>query len=269
MKVKAWELLEIKCGEYLHNTYYGSNNLQFKVAGGSNSNTSDIQVIKDNKCGLDIECKSSNAQSGQFVLFVDEANKKFIYSPKNKTPYDDAVKLVISEMDSKFDECCVSSANDLPIANEVIVNWVKNHYINTKHSKYGITESNNEFIIFPISKMDEYFDFTAQYRVKKSGSSRPSKRNVAEISILLESLDSNAHIEFVNRDCFATFNYHQDEFVLSGEKYRYKFSKESDRYKIRRLSNTYNANFIVTINLKKFKQDLQDLKEFEHDLMML
>lgn len=266
--MKEWEVLEIKCGEHLRNIY-GNNGLQFKVAGGYNSNTSDIQVIKDKKCCLAIECKSSNAQSGQFVLFVDEANKKFIYSPKNKTPYDDAVKLVLSEMDSKFNDCCVSSAKDLPISNEVIVNWVKNHYLNTKQSKYGITESNNEFIIFPISKMDEYFDFTAQYRVKKSGSSRPSKRNVAEISVLLESLDSNAHIEFVNRDCFATFNYHQDEFVLSGEKYRYKFSKESDRYKIRRLSNTCNANFIVTINLKKFNQDLKDLKEFEHDLMML
>lgn len=266
--MKEWEVLEIKCGEYLHNTY-GSNGLQFKVAGGSNSTTSDIQVIKDDKCRLAIECKSPNAQSGQFVLFVDGVNKKFIYSSKNKTPYDDAVKLVISEMDSKFDECCISSAKDLPISNEVIVNWVKNHYLNTKQSKYGITKSNNGFIIFPISKMDEYFDFSAQYRVKKSGSSRPSRENVGEITSLLESLDSNAHIEFVNRDCFATFNYTEDEFVLSGEKYRYKFSKEGERYKIRRLSNTSNANFIVTINLKKCVQDQNDLKEFESDLMNL
>lgn len=266
MKVKAWELLEIKCGEYLQNTY-GGNNLQFKVAGGSNYNTSDIQVIKDNKCSLAIECKSSNAQSGQFVLFVDEANKKFIYSPKNKTPYDDAVKLVISEMDSKFDECCVSSANDLPIANEVIVNWVKNHYINTKHSKYGITESNNEFIIFPISKMDEYFDFTAQYRVKKSGSSRPSKRNEDELNMLLNNMGVSSSVEFVNRKCFARFNHADEEFVLVGEKYRYKFIKEGEQYRVRRLSNTCNANFIVTIKLKKFEQDKKDLLEFEKDLI--
>ena len=266
--MKEWEVLEIKCGEHLHNTY-GNNGLKFKVAGGSNSTTSDIQVIKDNKCCLAIECKSPNAQCGQFVLFVDNVNKKFVFSPKNKTPYDDAVKLVLSEMDSRFDECCVSSAKDLPIANEVIVNWVKNYYLTVKQSKYCITKSDNGFIIFPISKMDEYFDFSAQYRVKKSGSSRPSKRNVDEIIGLLESLDSNAHIEFANRDCFATFNHVEDEFVLSGEKYRYKFSKEGVQYKIRRLSNTCNANFIVTINLKKFEQDPQDLKDFEHYFMML
>lgn len=264
--MKEWEVLEIKCGEHLHNTY-GSNDLQFKVAGGSNSNTNDIQVIKDKKCILAIECKSPNAQSGQFVLFVDEANKKFIYSPKNKTPYDDAVKLVLSEMDSKFDECCVSSAKDLPIANEVIVNWVKNHYINTKHSKYGITESNNGFIIFPISKMDEYFDFTAQYRVKKSGSSRPSRRNEDELNMLLNNMGISSSVEFVNRECFARFNRTDEEFVLVGEKYRYKFIKEGEQYRVRRLSNTCNANFIVTIKLKKFEQDKKDLLEFEKDLI--
>ena len=264
--MKEWEVLEVKCGEHLHNTY-GSNDLQFKVAGGSNSNTNDIQVIKDKKCILAIECKSPNAQSGQFVLFVDGVNKKFIYSPKNKTPYDDAVKLVISEMDSKFDECCVSSAKDLPISNEVIVNWVKNHYINTKQSKYGITESNNGFIIFPISKMDEYFDFTAQYRVKKSGSSRPSRRNEDELNMLLNNMGISSSVEFVNRECFARFNHTDEEFVLVGEKYRYKFIKEGEQYRVRRLSNTCNANFIVTIKLKKFEQDKKDLLEFEKDLI--
>ena len=264
--MKEWEVLEIKCGEHLRNTYK-NNGLQFKVAGGSNSTTSDIQVIKDNKCHLAIECKSPNAQSGQFVLFVDNINKKFVFSPKNKTPYDDAVKLVLSEMDSRFDECCVSSAKDLPIANEVIVNWVKNYYLNTKQSKYGITKSDSGFIIFPISKMDEYFDFTAQYRVKKSGSSRPSRRNEDELNMLLNNMGISSSVEFVNKECFARFNYTDEDLVLVGEKYRYKFIKEGEQYRVRRLSNTCNANFIVTIRLKKFEQDKKDLLEFEKDLI--
>lgn len=261
-----WEKFEIKCGEYLNNTY-GNNILQFKVTGGSNSNTSDIQVFKSNTCDIAIECKMNLAQCGQFVLSVDNINKKFIFSKRNKTPYDDAAKAVILEMDNHFDECCITSAKKLPISIDTIVQWVKNYYITFKQSKYCITESNDKFIIFPISKIDEYFDFSANYRVKKSGSSRPSKRNVNEITSLISSLDSSSQIEFVNKDCFAKLNHQQDEFVLSGDKYRYKFLREGDKYRIRRLSNTCNANFIVTIKLKKFEQDMQDIKKFENDLI--
>ena len=266
--MEDWKLFEFECAKYLQSKH-DNDNLIFNVSGGSNSNTSDIQVIKNKTCGISIECKMSNAQCGQFVLFVDNTNKKFVYSTKNKTPFDDATKFVVSEMDRNFEDCCVSSSKNLPISNNVIIQWVKNYYLNIKKSKYGITKSNNEFIVFPISKIDKYFNFSSQYRVKKSGSSRPSKKNVDEITTLLTSLNNNTHIYFINKDCFCKLNYSQDEFILSGEKYRYKFLKEGEQYRIRRLSNTKNANFIVTIKLKRFEQDLDDLKEFENDLMKL
>jgi hypothetical protein len=263
--MEDWKKFEIECRNHLQREY-SNNDITFNVEGGYNSYSSDIQVIRDNNCFLSIECKKNPAQCGQFVLSVDNVNKKFIYSPKNKTPLNDSSIKIVEEMEEHFDECCVATTKDIPISEGAISQWVKNYYQNTKQSKYCITNGDGEFIIIPIDKLDEYFTFSAKYRVKKSGSARPSKKNIDELNKLLESLNVNTSIFFCEKECYAKFNYSQDEFVISGEKYRYKFSKDGDVYKIRRLSNTKNANFIVTIRLKKFKQDNQDLIAFKKDL---
>lgn len=262
--MKNWDYFEIECVNYLQGIYSG---VTFNIMGGNNSAVSDIQVIKNKTWYMTIECKMSEAQSGQFVLYPDYDNKCFTFSSKNKTPYTDTVKVIIDNMNRYFDEYSIPSTKVLPLSESVISQWVKDYYINVKQAKYCITKSNTGFLIFPIDKMDDYFTFTAHYRVKNSGSSRPSKKNEAEINSLLESLNINAHVEFINKGCYVKFNHSDDEFVLSGEKYRYKFSKDGDTYKVRRLSNTRNANFIVSIKLKKFEQDMQDLLTFENDLM--
>ena len=263
--MEDWKNFEIECRNHLQREY-SNNNITFNVEGGYNSYSSDIQVVRDNKCFLSIECKKNPAQCGQFVLSVDNVNKKFIYSPRNKTPLNESSKKVIEEMEEHFEECCVATTKDIPISEDVISQWVKNYYQNIKQSKYCITNGDDGFIIIPVDKLDEYFTFSAKYRVKKSGSARPSKKNIDELNALLKAHNINKSIEFRNKECYADFNYEQDEFVLSGEKYRYKFVKDGESYKIRRLSNTKNANYIVTIRLKKFKQDKRYLKKFINDL---
>lgn len=57
---------------------------------------------------------------------------------------------------------------------------------------------------------------------------------------------------------------------MQGNKYTYLIKRDNDRYKVRKLSNTRNANVIFSIILKntmqeKIEQD--NLKKFENDIM--
>lgn len=263
--METWEIFENECSEYLQKKY-SEKGVKFTVTGGHDANQSDIQVMKDNKTILSIECKMSAAQCGQFVLFVDEMNKKFIFSKKNRTPYDNFVDSVIKEMEQKFDECNVST-KDLPISQKVICDWVKNYYLNIKKSGYCITRSELGFIVFPIEHMDNYFEFSAKYRVKKSGSTNPTKNNIKEIEEILQQINVTADIEMSDSGCFARFTFNKEKFILCGNKYRYLFAQDGALYRIRRLSNTSNANFIVSIKLKEIMQKVDDLKRFESDLI--
>ena len=208
--------------------------------------------------------------SKDFKLYYDKANtlkeKILFFSKKNRTPYDDYVKSVITEMEQNFDDCNIS-AKDLPISQKVIYDWVKNYYLNVKKSSYCITRSNLGFIIFPIENIDKYFEFSAKYRVKKSGSSNPTQNNKNEIEQILREINISASIDMTNSECSARFTYNKDKFILCGNKYKYQFTQDGSVYKIRRLSNTSNANFIVSIKLKEEKQNSADLIQFESDLI--
>lgn len=263
--MEKWQIFEHECAEYLQSKY-SKMGIDFKVTGGYDSSSSDIQVLKNENRIFSIECKMSAAQCGQFVLFADEKNKRFVFSQHNKTPYNDFAKKIIDEMEKRF-ELCISSSKDLPIPENVISEWVKDYYLNFKKSKYCITQSNCGYIIFPIEHIDKYFEFSAKYRTKKSGSSNPSKNNVPEIVSLLKNIDTTIKVGFKNSECFADFNYPHEKFILQGVKYRYQFAKDGNSYKIKRLSNTSNANFIVSIRLKEEKQDTIDLQNFERNLI--
>ena len=81
--MSTWKDFEIQCTEYL-NSCYGTY-AKFTLQGGANSTVPDIYVKTNTGSSFYIEVKEPNAQSGQFVLLPDEINKKFVFSPRNKT----------------------------------------------------------------------------------------------------------------------------------------------------------------------------------------
>ena len=261
-----WEKFEMECAEYLQNKY-SELNINFELKGGFISNLNDIIVKKNGNELFAIECKMSQSQCGQFVLEANKQNKKFIFSEKNKTPLDKYAKAIIREMNNNFDICAYSSGNDLPIKENLISNWVKNYYLNFKKSKFCITKNKTDFLVFPIEKFDKYFTFSAKYRIKKSGSSNPSTKNLSEIENILKKLDLNAKIEINNSEYYAIINTDKNLLILKGENYKYQLKKQNEKYKIRRLSNTSNSNFIVSIKLKNVIQNKKHLKQFEQSLI--
>lgn len=262
--MQNWEKFEKECAKHLKGKY---KELSFKVTGGHDSNSNDIIVLKNNKKICSIECKMPNAQCGQFVLFIDKKNQTIVFSERNKTPYDKYVKAIIDEMMKNLDINNISSNENLPISEKSIINWVKNYYSTVKRAEYCITKQNSDYIIFPIKNIENYFSFSAKYRPKISGSSNPSKNNLEEIEQILSEIYNNYKLEFKGEECFVTIKDSRDKIILFGDKYRYQFSKENKKYKIRRLSNTKNFNFIVSIRPKNLIQKESDLSNFEKHIL--
>lgn len=255
--LKSWEINEKECFLYLINNYGN----KFILEGSHNSNISDIKVINKNYY---IEAKSIKSQCGQFVVL--EENNKFIYSNKNKTSINEYSNYIINYMNNNFHlfTNVTSKPIDIMLDTNIFYSWVKNFY-KLKNVKYFITKVNsNNYIIIPLDNIDNYFNISACYRVKKSGSSNITKNNFDEIKSLLNNID----FTFIekNEKIFIKTKSHINE-KLKGHVYTYQFKLiEKDLYEIRRLSNTNNPNVIFSIELIKKEQDENDLNLFLEDI---
>ena len=263
--MKPGELFEIKCYEYLKTAYSGKKVI-FQREGSMDSTKSDIAVIKNGNLDYFIEVKESLAQSGQFVLIPSEVNKKFSFSPRNRSEQNDMTKIIIGYMNQNFERFkgAGTAGKMLDIDSSVFADWIIGHY-KERNVRYVISYS-NDFVILPVEKFSEYFDITAKYRIKKSGSNKPSAKDVPLIKEMVANMYSDA--EFISKEnkLYVSFSHDivQDKFKIG--KYTYFLSKQDlGYYEIRRLSNTCNMNVIFSIRLKK-SQDKNDLEKFEKDL---
>ena len=173
-------------------------------------------------------------------------------------------------MNDNFDNYANISTRgeELYIPKDLMYNWVKYYYKNIKKENYFISEYNNDIIILPIEKLEQYFDISCKYRIKKSGSTDPSLKHKEEIEkILLKNNLNFDDITFKGKKCFVDIkNGVKNKYKLDGDKYNYQFAKEEDTiYGIRQLSNTSNANVIFTLVSKK-SQIEEDLLRFEDDI---
>ncbi len=263
--MRPGEKFETKCYEYLKK-FYRTSNTDFYHEGGMDSTKSDIAVIKNGKVDFYIEAKDSLAQSGQFVLLPNEDTETFVFSPRNKSEPIETTDIIIEYMNSDFHRFnnAGTSGESIDININVFADWIIEHY-KDKNVKYVISYD-KDYVIFPIRKFNQYFNIVANYRVKKSGSSNPAQKDIALIKQCTSSCYSTAKFIQEGKKLYIeiTEPLTRDKFVL-GE-YTYYFSKQtSNKYEVRKLSNTHNMNVIFSIKLKK-SQDVEDLEEFKSDL---
>lgn len=109
-------------------------------------------------------------------------------------------------------------------------------------------------LLLPIDYFGDYFDTTAAYRIKRSGSSNAGKNN---FSMLVKHLQDGSYtIESIrdsNSKLFVKSSTALNHEIFTADGYEYMFSKRENEYEIRRLSNTFNANVIFSIKLKAGK----------------
>ena len=255
--MSKWLDFELECTDYLNKKF--GKYATFEHLGGSDSTITDIKVSTKNGDIFYIDAKHSPAQSGQFVLFPDFETHQFKYSSKNITAINEFSQKIIDIMNKDFDSFSKASTAGNSLVFEgyenIFSNWIINTYKN-KNVRYIIT---NNFILLPIDQLKDYFDITAKYRVKKSGSSSVSKKNFECVETFIKDNYPVDNIIFKSNKMYAisSAELHKTTFKLNNTDYM--FSKCDNDYEIKRLSNTRNANVIFSIKLKKVKIGISEL----------
>ncbi len=263
--MRPGEQFERCCYEYLKK-FYKTRDTDFRHEGGMDSTKSDIAAIKNEKIDFYIEAKDTSAQSGQFVLLPDEERGVFVFSPRNHSEPNEMTDIIINYMNSDFQRFnnAGTAGQSLDIDMGVFADWIIEYYKNKK-VKYVISRD-SDYVIFPIRKFEQYFNIIANYRIKKSGSGKPAKRDIPAVKQMIKEHYATARFYQEEKKLFVDISekINKDRFIMGN--YTYYLSKQnSDNYEVRKLSNTYNMNVIFSIKLIK-TQDKNDLEEFLSDL---
>lgn len=253
--MKAWEEFEIDATKHLNDTY--GDLAEFTHDGGADSTIPDIYVKTNSGKAFYIEAKLSNAQCGQFVLQPDIKSSTFVYTAKNaRNKYADEI---INYMNNDFEAFkeAGTAGKEIEMDQSVFANWIKMIY-SKKNVKWFISEG---FILIPIDEFQNYFDIKAVYRVKRSGSSSVGKSKMNDIITYIKLSQVSASITDYKIEGDKLFvcsdkNIHNVRFVYNG--YEYMFSKRDERYELRKLSNTFNANVIFSVSLKNKADKYKD-----------
>lgn len=260
----TWRNFEIDCTNYLNNKY--GVYAKFINFGGANSNVPDITAKTNSGSFFGLEAKYCPAQSGQFVLLPDITTRKFVYSSLNATSPNMSACIIIHHMNNLFDEYLKAGTKGKEIVfdncTNIFYTWIINYYKN-KNVKYFIT---NNYIILPIEQFPHYFNVTAKYRVKRSGSNSVGKSNLSTVINYIESSFKIHGYKCIGPKLFirAPLGMHNTRFILDDSEYM--FSLRGKDYEIRKLSSTFNANVIFSIHLKS-NQFIEDLTAFEDELL--
>lgn len=255
--MKEWELFENEATTYL-NSRFGAY-ARFFQKGGADSTVPDIRVETNSGKKFYIEAKHSPAQCGQFVLIPDISSGHFKYSEKNVNRINIYAQKIMEQMDEQFDEFREAGTTGKEIIMEddsyAFKNWIIQSYMD-KDVAFIIT---NDFTILPLAAIDSYFDITAKYRIKRSGSSSVGTNRISDILEYINEREYAVKETRIDEDKLyvkSNKNLHNIRFIL--KQYEYMFSLRNTEYEIRKLSNTYNANVIFSIKKKNNLPGLSD-----------
>lgn len=259
--MEKWREFENVCVDFL-NRKYGNSNLEFIIAGKSDSTSSDIKVIKNEQLLFYMESKMPESQSGQFVLLDNDF--EFIFSDRNKSEENEFTDLIISYINLNYETFKHVSTNSMPInlPTGIFENWIKNYYKN-KNVQFVISaDENSNFIIFPTERYGDYFSITGNFRIKTSGSGNLPKKLEKEVKEIFENNFSTCTILREEEKAYIVTDYDlPHKTKVQGSNYRFQFNEHGNKYLVRKLSNTNNPNVIFSIKLYR-EQDSIDLTKF-------
>jgi hypothetical protein len=195
-----------------------------------------------------IEAKLSPAQCGQFVLQPDLESATFLYSPQNINRMNQYTQHMIDYMNNDFHTFreAGTPGKELQMKNgaDIFAGWIMEVYHN-KGVEFFIT---NEFTILPIESFSKYFEISAKYRIKRSGSSNLGKNRISSVMDYIREHNyviTNFHVEGDKLFVTSTQDLHDTRFILKG--IEYMFALRNNEFELRKLSNTYHANVIFSI----------------------
>lgn len=246
--MSTWEQFEIDCTRFLIEQF--GEYATFIHQGRSDSTVPDIKVTTKKNKQFYIEAKHSPAQCGQFVLLPNVETRKFEYSRLNSTEINEFSQVIIDHMNNNFEEfkeAGTAGKNiEFDYCQNVFNNWIIKTY-RDKGVKFFITNNN---VMLPIEEFSEYFNVSAKYRIKRSGSSSVGSGNIDKVTEYLKSTFSNIELKTTYDKVFiyTNDNLHNQRFIIGRNEFM--ISKRENNFEVRKLSNTFNANVIFSIELK-------------------
>ena len=246
--MEIWEKFEIDCTNFLIEQF--GKYATFTHEGKSDSTVPDIKVETKKNVKFYIEAKHSPAQCGQFVLLPNLETKLFEYSRLNSTGINEFSKIIIDYMNSNFEafkEAGTAGKNiEFNNCEEVFCNWIIKTY-KDKGVRFFITNNN---VILPIEEFPKYFKVSAKYRIKRSGSSSVGSGNIENVKSYIQSNFPQVELKTTLDKLFIITDsaLHNKRFVLGRNEYM--ISQRDNFFEVRKLSNTFNANVIFSIELK-------------------
>lgn len=269
----SWQDFE-KIAKNFINKIIKINNVRIDGKGGSNSNVKDLIVIKNNKEIFNIEVKEQKSQIAQFVVEIDEKNKKFYLGRINDLAKEKTQE-ILEHMNQNYEYYKNPTQNSIKLKcdKEMMYRCIEN-YFKEKKIKFLISSSNEKDCVIISSKnFKKNFSITSgNYRRKKSGSSDLPIKFRKEIKEYLNNKFSDSHFEeggskffikikkILNKQLDSklkrTFELKNFNIFLSETKVEMKF-------RIKKLSKTNGPTVIFSIDFhnKTNDNDLLLLKE--------
>ena len=216
-----------------------------------------------------------NAQAGQFV--VNDTGSGFEFSSMNRDASlanSKDVKKIIQYMTDNYQTYSNPGSRGVSIPpfddKELFANCIATHN-SDKNVKYVMTSEKgnlSNYIIFPSNAENllHYFNITAKYRVKRSGSHRVPKSKVDDVLAGIRQKYNDASLNEDGTVTIQDVDFKFDRIELN-DNMTVMLRKIGDNvYTMRLRSNTANANVIFSLSKNDNPQQPKDLDAFKKEL---
>lgn len=269
----SWQDFE-KTAEDFINKVVKINNVTIESKGGSNSNVKDLIVKKNNKEIFNIEVKEKKSQIAQFVVEIDEKNKKF-YLGKINDLAKEKTKEILEHMNKNYEYYKNPTQNSIKLKcdDEMMYRCIEN-YFKEKKIKFLISSTNaKDCVIISSKNFRENFSINSgNYRRKKSGSSDLPIKFREEVKKYLNNKFPQSHFEEKGSKFFVKIKTILNKQLDSKLKRSFElknfniFLSETEdemKFRIKKLSKTNRPTVIFSIDFhnKTKDNDLPLLKE--------
>lgn len=249
----GWKDFERKAAKYLESTLELIPYVFVFPEGGSDSNLPDVKIMKLDKFLLNIEIKESNSQAGQFVIKLVDNIYEFSDSNRvDRTPCLPVIAHINNNINKYLD--VQQSGISVDLTQEQMARRIIYHYEITKNSKFIITGSENDFVVFPTYEIEKYFDIECVVRRKKSGSQDIPFNKLHEIIKIIKENGYETAVQTTDGKQLFVKSDHDlhkkkiDVDYFDGVIYFSNLEPRGNVVKI--LSKTNNINVIFTLKLK-------------------
>lgn len=252
--MKDWEKFENKMYEQVAEIFKNYDVIVEKL-GKSDSTLPDIKITKEDGNVIFLETKMPKAQTSQFVVIPE--NNRFLYSTKNKYPFNEYAGMIISELNKNPKYFDVRQNQIIvDISNEIASKWIISN-MKSKRVDYIITESDkNESSTFPIEKIADYFSIKTTLRRKKSGSRTIPESKLDDFIICYKNkFCKEPIIKKKNGKIFVEEQNEKSKYIESdnlklGSRYFFDKSDKNNLCQIKVTGSTNNPNIIFEIMAK-------------------